>query len=131
MATTVTTVGYGDIGPVNTEERVFCTMLMFIGVITFSYAMGALGSIIASRDGASARLKDKLNLLQRIRCQFKLSDKLFNDLTIAIKYEYSKDIEGLGDFMDKLPHRLKINMSNEIHRDMLQTFTFFEQQPEK
>ena len=50
---------------------------------------------------------------------------------IAIKYEYSKNIDGLGEFMDRLPHRLKINMSKEIHRDLTQTFSFFEQQPEK
>ena len=47
-----------------------------------------------------------------------MSDRLFNDLMIAIKYEYSKNIDGLGDFMDRLPHRLKINMSKEIHRDL-------------
>ena len=65
-------------------------------------------------------------MLQKIRRQFKLSDKLFNDLKIAIKYEYSKNIDGLGEFIDRLPHRLKINMSKEIHRDLTQTFSFFE-----
>lgn len=48
IATTVTTVGYGDISPINNIERGFCCILMFIGVIAFSFATGALGSIIAS-----------------------------------------------------------------------------------
>ena len=52
VATTVTTVGYGDITPVNNIERFFCNLLMFIGVISFSFATGALGSIIASSDNA-------------------------------------------------------------------------------
>ena len=52
IATTVTTVGYGDVGPVNNIERTFCNVLMFVGVVSFSFATGALGSIIASSDNA-------------------------------------------------------------------------------
>ena len=67
VATTVTTVGYGDITPVNNIERFFCNLLMFIGVISFSFATGALGSIIASSDNAQARLHEKLLLLNKIK----------------------------------------------------------------
>ena len=63
VATTVTTVGYGDITPMNTTERCFCTLLMFIGVITFSYTTGSIGSMIANADSANAKLQDKLHLL--------------------------------------------------------------------
>lgn len=52
IATTVTTVGYGDLNPVNNIERGFCSVLMFIGVIGFSFLTGALGSEIASQDSA-------------------------------------------------------------------------------
>ena len=48
VATTVTTVGFGDVTAMNNIERVFCNFLMFIGVCAFSFATGALGSIIAS-----------------------------------------------------------------------------------
>lgn len=131
VATTVTTVGYGDITPMNAYERSFCTLLMFIGVITFSYTTGSIGSMIAANDSANSKLQEKIHLLQKIRKQFKLSEKLFSDLSMAIKYEYSKNIDGLSEFMEKLPHRLKMAMSQEIHRDMTQTFSFFERQPEK
>ena len=130
IATTVTTVGYGDINPVNNIERGFCSVLMFIGVIGFSFATGALGSLIASQETAQAKLQEKLMLLTKIRKQFKLSDKLYKDISVAIKYEYSKNIDGLGEFMDRLPQKLKISMAKEIHKDVSQTFTFFERQPE-
>ena len=67
VATTVTTVGYGDISPMNTVERVFGTLLMFIGVIAFSYTTGALGAIIASQATTNLRLNEKIHLLQKIR----------------------------------------------------------------
>jgi len=37
---------------------------------------------------------------------------------MAIKYELSKNIDGLGDFMDRLPHKLKMATALEIHKDL-------------
>ena len=44
--TTITTVGYGDIGGNNNAERIFCSVMMVIGVVAFSFANGSLASII-------------------------------------------------------------------------------------
>ena len=38
--TTITTVGFGDFHPKSSTERLFSAILMFIGVIVFSYIMG-------------------------------------------------------------------------------------------
>ena len=48
--TTITTVGYGDISAVNIVERIFCSCLMVIGVISFSFANGSLSSILMTYD---------------------------------------------------------------------------------
>ena len=44
--TTITTVGYGDIKGHTTIERVFCTITMILGVVSFSFASGSLASIL-------------------------------------------------------------------------------------
>ena len=44
--TTITTVGYGDISGTNNFERMFCSIVMIVGVISFSFANGSLASII-------------------------------------------------------------------------------------
>jgi hypothetical protein len=44
--TTILTVGYGDITPVSVTEKLLCIFLMTIGVVSFSFATGALSSII-------------------------------------------------------------------------------------
>lgn len=46
VMTTTSTVGYGDISPVTTLERVFGMGLMFLGVISFTFVSGALASIL-------------------------------------------------------------------------------------
>ena len=55
--TTITTVGYGDHSAVNTAERILATIIMIIGVIAFSYATGALSSLIFDTDQRKALYK--------------------------------------------------------------------------
>jgi hypothetical protein len=42
------TVGYGDITAISYSEKILCIILMLIGVISFSFATGAISSIITS-----------------------------------------------------------------------------------
>jgi hypothetical protein len=44
--TTITTVGYGDVSISTKMEKIFCIMIMLIGVIAFSFASGSLASIL-------------------------------------------------------------------------------------
>lgn len=44
--TTITTVGYGDISGTTEIERIYCIVIMLIGVISFSFINGALSSIV-------------------------------------------------------------------------------------
>ena len=44
--TTITTVGYGDISISTPLEKIFCIIVMLIGVIAFSIASGSLASIL-------------------------------------------------------------------------------------
>ena len=48
--TTITTVGYGDHSGFNTLERIMQVITMIIGVFAFSYATGALSSLIFDSD---------------------------------------------------------------------------------
>lgn len=50
VLTTTATVGYGDVQPANTYERIFCMLLMMIGVMSFTFISGALSSILSSYD---------------------------------------------------------------------------------
>jgi hypothetical protein len=52
--TTVLTVGYGDICAFSLGEKVFCILLMVVGVISFSFSTGAISSIISSYDSKEA-----------------------------------------------------------------------------
>ena len=69
---TITTVGYGDISLVNLLEKVFATIIMIIGVFSFSFANGSLASIIQNFDHMNAAYQQKLQMLNRIHTNYVL-----------------------------------------------------------
>lgn len=67
VVTTIATVGYGDIGPKTTAERVFVIGLELFGVSFFSFMSGALSSIISNYDSSQAALQEKLLFLNKLK----------------------------------------------------------------
>ena len=67
---TVTSIGYGEMLPVNTTERVICSILMLSSSIVWCYVMGQACSIAATLDPAAIEFKaniDALNVFMRER----------------------------------------------------------------
>merc|ERR1719327_2444863 len=61
---TVTTVGYGDIGPVNIVERVVCIIIIVTAGVSWSYVLGQVCGIIGNmgkQDKEFRNLMDNLN----------------------------------------------------------------------
>lgn len=44
------TVGFGDIAPTSTGERIFATIYMVMGIILYSYIIDNLSTILVSMD---------------------------------------------------------------------------------
>ena len=54
----MTTVGYGDMSGSNSIERLFCIVLMVIGVIVFTFISGSLSSVLSNFDSTNAALQE-------------------------------------------------------------------------
>lgn len=80
VITTITTVGYGDISGFNELEKIFCCILMILGVISFSFATGSLSSILTQQDSNAAKMKEDLNTLEKINSQYQISPQLFDEI---------------------------------------------------
>ena len=55
----MTTVGYGDIDPFTTEERIFAIIWMIFGTGFFSYTLGKLSSILENVDKKWAEFEQR------------------------------------------------------------------------
>jgi len=58
---TVTSVGYGDVIPVNFLERVVCTVLVFTSGLLWAYALGEIMTTLANTDMHAARFRQSLD----------------------------------------------------------------------
>lgn len=74
---TLTTVGYGDIEVVTTEEMLMCIAIQFIGVIFFSFAAGSLTNIIANFDNIQTNNHENIGILNRMFTEFNLPHDLY------------------------------------------------------
>lgn len=102
--TTLQTVGYGDLSATNEPEKLLCSFLMILGVISFSYLTGSLSSVISSYDSHEAQLKEKMMTLNEIAYEYDLEPQLFSRLASTLKYDHSKKSKDTVVFMEELPH---------------------------
>ena len=50
IVTTFSTVGYGDYSATNTSEKIFCIMIMFVGVTAFAAGTSTLTNLLQTYD---------------------------------------------------------------------------------
>lgn len=63
--TTMTTVGFGDIVPSTTQERVFVTCAMIISCCTFAYMIGSIGSVVQKQNAESDKYRERVIILNQ------------------------------------------------------------------
>lgn len=123
--TTITTVGYGDISGGTTLERIICIILMCIGGILYSFAIGSLSSILSSLDSSKAKLNEKINTLNQLKTAYKIPFELYYKLRSAIRYDHSSTANNQSAFLSELPNNLQVELSVVMHRDII-NIQFFE-----
>ena len=109
--TTITTVGYGDISATNLSEMIFASIMMVIGVISFSFANGALTSILATSDSENGNFNSKVEILEKAKKKYHIPDTLYRRTKKSIKYAIQNDQEDLYNFVQELPHHIQNEMS--------------------
>jgi hypothetical protein len=92
---------------------------MLIGVISFSFATGAISSIITNQDSAEAKLKEKMQTLESIQSEYNIEKELFNKLVNAVKYDHNSNAKDVFNFMEELPAKLRLELTMAIHKKKL------------
>jgi len=55
--TTVTTIGYGDIKPINTVERIFMIIFALFACCLFGYIINGVGQILSELDSENEQYR--------------------------------------------------------------------------
>lgn len=70
--TTFSTVGYGDISANNTAEKIFCIVVMIVGVTAFAAGTSTLTNLLSSYEQENKNVQEKIDVLNRIYKEYYL-----------------------------------------------------------
>jgi CRP-like cAMP-binding protein len=125
--TTLTTVGYGDIKAHNTNERIFSSFAMVIGVFLYSYIIGSLTNLLSNLDLREAKLTRKLDIVNRLHREYpNIKENFYKKITSALEYNHKNSKLNIDFLLADLPLTLKSKLLIVIYQKELQSNTFFE-----
>lgn len=84
IITTFSTVGYGDISATNSVEKVFCIIIMFLGVTAFAAGTSELTNLISNYDHENAQFKEQIFILNRLYKEYCLPLNLYENIKQSI-----------------------------------------------
>ena len=126
---TIFTVGYGDILPINTWEKLTIIIFMFIGNILYSYAISSLSTIFSERNTKYIEYSKKKSVLNVIDQDYQLPYDLFNKLKQTIKIQIKKNENEKFEFLESLPSNIRNEFIMLMFNSNINQQKFFNNQP--
>lgn len=129
---TVVTTGYGDIPCKTTYEKMFAIMLMFIGVLIYSYCLGSITNFIINLDETNEAFNQKLVTLYSMKHYYNLDFLLCKRIERFLRYGKKQEVhEQEKDFLLNLPKNLKIELSAIVYKNLVSGIEFFKNKPRR
>lgn len=122
---TLSTVGYGDITPCNSTERVVCSVMMLVGVFVYSVTIGCLTSLLGSLDKRRVVLDKRIELLAELSHKYHFTKPFFNKLSQSVEYEQRNSQKDLNDLFTCLPSTLRTQLLTLTYCQLLESNAFF------
>ncbi|MBA4405687.1 hypothetical protein C0389_00260 [bacterium] len=126
VATTLTTVGFGDILPITNSEKLFTVFMEVLGVLIYGYLIGNIVSIISKRNPAKVQFENNLERLSALSHYREISPDLRLRIRNYFLYVWRKKLGfDESEFLKNLPEGLKREVSLQLKKDILEKFTLF------
>ncbi|CAD8187027.1 unnamed protein product [Paramecium octaurelia] len=124
---TMTTVGYGDIVPVTSVEKLFGIIVMLLACCVFAYIMNSIGGIFVKLDTNEKTIRLKLGQAN----QFLKSNEIPKDLQARVrkyleyKYETESSQVNEKDALSVLSSTLKDEVLQNVNTSLIKQSAFF------
>merc|ERR1711871_287488 len=130
---TISSIGYGDVGPQTTAERTFVTIFMFIGGVIFAFALGEICGAVASLSKKVTAYHTLVDDFNKFAEDVSLPNVLRVKCRQFFKHKYTNNTlkeSEVGDILDQMTDHLKMEVALYIHTDWIKEVPFFKQCPE-
>ncbi|XP_050212661.1 potassium channel AKT1-like [Mercurialis annua] len=125
--TTLTTVGYGDLHPVNTREMIFDIFYMLFNLGLTAYLIGNMTNLVVHGTSRTRRFRDTIqaasSFAQRNQLPLRLQDQMLAHLCL----KFRTDSEGLQqqETLDSLPKAIRSSISHYLFYSLLDRVYLF------
>jgi len=118
---TFTTVGYGDLSPVNTAEEIFSMIYMLLNIILMSYIIGSITLLVVKNDEATGMYRDNLQTLYNY-CSANdiLDDDLYPRLKTQLKVEFNHRDMADEMVLSKFPKTMRQKVLYKLYSPCLE-----------
>jgi len=117
--TTMTTIGYGDVIPKNTTERILATFAMVIGACTFAYGLSTVCQLIFNRNMTKVRFESEMDKMVEFLNRYEVSQHLGQKITKYLWYRHvSSCIEDFEDTEDEVLDFLSPALRSEVVQEL-------------
>ncbi len=130
--TTLTSVGYGDIVPVNNIQRLYAIMVAMTGLGVFGYLIGNVVTILSKLDAGYARYKEHVEHLSTATKRRGLSKEL--QRRVLDYYRYVRDEKTGYDesvFLQTLPETLRTEVALSLKKEFIEGIPLFRNASER
>jgi len=124
--TTLATVGYGDIVPVDSEGRIVTIIVMILGATVFGYIVANVSSLMGSLDVTSTRMNERIAEVSEYLIEKNASAPLAESIVKHVKYMFTQTSAfDERAILSRLPLHLSRKMIFFQHADTLSKIAIF------
>ncbi|CAD8117908.1 unnamed protein product [Paramecium sonneborni] len=109
--TTMTTVGYGDISPLNPDERMLGIFLLLIACGGFAFTMNSIGFALQKISEKQSQNKEKLSQVNKYMKKAKIPETLQNKIRKYLEYVWERNG---GVVLQQITKTLSVDLSKEL-----------------
>ncbi|KAK7293785.1 hypothetical protein RJT34_16659 [Clitoria ternatea] len=125
--TTLSSVGYGDMHPVNTKEMVFNILYMLFNLGLTAYLIGNMTNLVVHWTEKTKRYRDTVQSISNFAKRNYLPIRLQENIFAHLLMKYRTDLEGLQqqEIITALPKAIQSNISHYLFYSLVDKVYLF------
>ncbi|CAN0900865.1 Potassium channel AKT1 [Linum grandiflorum] len=125
--TTLTTVGYGDLHPVNTREMVFDIFYMLFNLGLTAYLIGNMTNLVVHGTSRTRKFRDTIQAASSFAHRNQLPVRLQDQMLAHLCLKFRTDSEGLQqqETLDSLPKAIRSSISHYLFYSLVDNVYLF------
>ncbi|PRQ26817.1 putative potassium channel, voltage-dependent, EAG/ELK/ERG, ankyrin repeat-containing [Rosa chinensis] len=125
---TLTTTGYGDLHPVNSQEMIFDIFYMLFNVGLQAYLIGNMTNLIVHGTARTRQFRDTIHAASSFALRNQIPDRLHEQMLAHLCLKYRTNSEGLQqqETLDALPHAIRSSISHYLFNSLVDSVYLFQ-----